>query len=491
MLEYMDKNYVEGESPQVKLLYLEHIRNPFKFMKHASSLVRKGCKIAAIKAGYSEAGSRAASSHTGAMATSDTVIRALFKISGVVYCSGREELITIACVFLSKELKGENIAIITHAGGSAVMLTDALTHRGLKVPQIEEEKAGSLLKKLHPGSSVANPIDFLATGTANQLGEIIDFCEKLDNIDAMIVVFGSPGLFRVKDVYALLDKKIHRCSKPIYPVLPSLINAKSEIDFFLSKGHINFPDEVTLGKALPYVYFAPKPTYGITHLEKIADASVRSIISQSGNGYLAADETRELMKAAGIDVVKERICVTELCLQEAVREINFPVVMKVTGPVHKTEVGGVSLNVNSAELMEAEFNRLMRIPDARGVLIQQMLEGEELFVGAVRQSNFGHLIVCGLGGIFVEVLNDISYGLAPLTRDEARTMVRSLKGYKIIEGYRSKEGVNEELFIDAIVKIASLVHLAPEISELDINPFMANQHQLVAVDVRVNIEKRV
>jgi acetate---CoA ligase (ADP-forming) len=271
--------------------------------------------------------------------------------------------------------------------------------------------------------------------------------------------------------------------------LPSLINAKSEIDFFLSKGHINFPDEVTLGKALPYVYFAPKPTYGITHLEKIADASVRSIISQSGNGYLAADETRELMKAAGIDVVKERVCVTEHCLQEAVRKINFPVAMKVTGPVHKTEVGGVSLNVNSAELMEAEFNRLMRIPAARGVLIQQMLEGEELFVGAVRQSNFGHLIVCGLGGIFVEVLNDISYGLAPLTRDEARTMVRSLKGYKIIEGYRSKEGVSEELFIDAIVKIASLVHLAPEISELDINPFMANQHQLVAVDVRVNIEK--
>jgi acetate---CoA ligase (ADP-forming) len=217
LLEYMDRNYVEGESPQVKLLYLEHIRNPFKFMKHASSLVRKGCKIAAIKAGYSEAGSRAASSHTGAMATSDTVIRALFKKSGVVYCSGREELITIACVFLSKELKGDNIAIITHAGGSAVMLTDALTQRGLMVPQIDEEKAGPLLKILHPGSSVANPIDFLATGTADQLGEIIDFCEKLDNIDAMIVVFGSPGLFRVKDVYALLDKKIHRCSKAHLP----------------------------------------------------------------------------------------------------------------------------------------------------------------------------------------------------------------------------------------------------------------------------------
>ncbi len=260
VLEYLDLTHDPQRDSCIKLLYLESVSNPQKLLKHASSLVRKGVRIAAIKAGCTVEGSRAAASHTGALMTSDLVVRALFKKAGIVYCSSREELLSVASVFHYRELKGRNIAVITHAGGSAVMLTDALTLGGLKVPAIEGPDAEKLLTYLYPGSSVANPIDFLATGTAEQLGIIIDYCEKkFEQIDAMVVVFGSPGLFDVANVYAVLSDKLESCSKPIFPVLPSVINAQNEIRGFLSKGHINFPDEVELGRALVAIYKTSVP----------------------------------------------------------------------------------------------------------------------------------------------------------------------------------------------------------------------------------------
>lgn len=489
VLEYLDKNYEEGKSAKVKLLYLESIKNPFKFLKHASSLILKGCKIAAIKSGHSEAGSRAASSHTGAMSSSDTVVRALFKKAGIVYCSGRAELISVGCIFQSKTLVGKNIAIVTHAGGSAVMLTDALSSRGLSVPPIQNEEADELLKKLHPGSTISNPIDFLATGTAEQLGMIIDFCENQENIDAIIVVFGSPGLFNVKRAYEILDQKMDSCKKPIYPVLPSLINAKEEINQFLEKGNINFPDEVVLGSALPHVYFCPAPTLGLAKLSDMKDGAIRSIINQSVEGYLNPENARELAQAAGIEMAKEVECVSLEDLIKSKEVMEFPLAMKVIGPVHKTEVNGVSLHINSWEKLVSEFNRMLKIPDSKGVLVQEMVDGEELFVGAAKEGEFGHLIMCGLGGIHVEVLKDVAYGLAPLSREEAIEMVESLKGYPILKGYRNRKGIDIERYVDAIVRVSSLVHLAPEINELDINPFKGGPNYLKAVDIRIKIKK--
>ncbi|NOR18959.1 MAG: CoA-binding protein, partial [Xanthomonadales bacterium] len=255
VLEFMDLNYDPKEDPAIKLLYLETVAKPQKLLKHAASLIRKGAKIAAIKAGTTDAGSRAAVSHTGAIANSDTAVRALFRKAGIVYCSSRQELLTVASIFNYKTLVGKNIAVITHAGGSAVMLTDALSNGGLNVPPIEGEEADKLLTYLHRGSSVGNPIDFLATGTAEQLGIIIDYCEqKFSHIDAMVVVFGSPGLFDVENVYDVLAVKLDICRKPVYPVLPSVINAGKEIQKFIDNGNINFPDEVILGTALAQVF---------------------------------------------------------------------------------------------------------------------------------------------------------------------------------------------------------------------------------------------
>ncbi|MBV6454875.1 MAG: Protein lysine acetyltransferase Pat [Bacteroidia bacterium] len=488
ILEYMDTHYIPGKSPAVKLLYLEEIKNPFKFIKHVTSLRKKGCRIAAIKSGYSEAGGRAASSHTGALATSDTVIRALFSKCGIVYCSSRDELIAVASVFQTKELKGKNIAIITHAGGSAVMLTDALTSNGMNVPNIPAAFTKELLSKLNAGSSVANPIDFLATGTAEQLGVIIDFCENYDAIDGMVVVFGSPGLFNVKDVYEILDKKISTCSKPVFPVLPSLINAEKEIKLFLSKGRVNFPDEVNLGKALAHVFNSELVLFEKAMLPEMDFAAIRSIINSSYDGFLNPDVCRELLDAARISMAKQKI-ITDIRQLTKTEQVSYPLVMKVIGPVHKTEVGGVILNIiNEQQAVEA-FTQLMRISGAKSVLVQEMIQGEELYCGAVKQGDFGHVVLCGLGGIFLELLNDTSSALAPMSRQEVITMVESLKGYKLIEGYRNRNGLNKEMFIDIIMRVGALVHIAPEITELDLNPIIANEMQAVAVDVRIRIEK--
>lgn len=489
ILEHLDKTFDPLTSPRTKLLYLEHIQHPFRFLKHAASLIRKGCHIAAIKAGYSESGSRAASSHTGAMATSDLLVRALFKKAGIVYCSGRMELINVACVWQNKPLQGERIAVITHAGGSAVMLTDALTTGGMSVPPIAEADGTPLLARLHPGSSVANPIDFLATGTAAQLADIIDFCEQLPYIDGMAVVFGSPGLINVKDVYDVLDQKMRQCSKPIYPVLPSLVNAEAEIQQFTQKGNVHFSDEVMLGQALAHAQLVAQPTFGNTELAEMDVLAIRNIISESNNGYLDNDSTRQLLEAAGIAVLKQVECYAESELEKACSELQFPLVMKVVGILHKTDVGGVALNIRSQEGLREEFRRMMQIRGAKGVLVQEMKKGIELFCGAVKKQSYGHLVLCGLGGIFVEVLGDLAQGLAPLSADEVQRMIRSLKGYPLIQGYRGREGCDEQRFADAVMRIASLVYLAPEIAELDINPFMGNAAELVAVDARIRIEK--
>src|SRR5690554_1082211 len=489
VLEHMDLNFDPKTSPKVKLLYLEQIKHPFKFLKHATSLIRKGCRIAAIKSGYSEAGGRAASSHTGALATSDIIIRALFKKAGVVYCSSREELIAVASVFQTKPLKGKNIAIITHAGGSAVMLTDALSSNGMNIPQLDSKDTAELLKQLNPGSSVDNPIDFLATGNAEQLGLIIDFCEKHPQIDGMVVVFGSPGLFNVKDVYDVLEEKMKTCKHPIYPVLPSLMNAKDEIQSFLDNGRVNFSDEVVLGNALSHVYAMHKPNYFDIELPEMDIVAIRGIINAAKNGFLNANDSADLMKAAGIAYAQQFTCKNTNELKAIQKKLTYPLVMKVVGPLHKTEVNGVRLNINSIEEMNAHFEELIKIPKVTSVLIQEMLQGEELFAGAVKQVEFGHLVIFGFGGIFLELLNDTQNALAPLEKNEVRDMVRSLKGYPIINGYRNRPPLNEDKFIDTVVRVGALVHIAPEIVELDLNPLLANENSVTAVDIRVRVEK--
>lgn len=487
IVEYLDETYVHGQSSPVKLLYIESVNKPQKLLKHSRSLIQKGAKIAAVKAGSSEAGSRAASSHTGAMASPDVAVDTLFRNAGIVRCYGREELATVACIFMNKELKGKNIAIITHAGGPAVMLTDTLSNGGLEIPALESQE---LLEKLYPGSSVANPIDFLATGTAQQLGDIIDYCDnKFDNIDGMAVVFGSPGLTQVYDVYDLLHEKMRTSKKPIFPILPSIINVKDEIDHFIAKGNTFFPDEVVFGNALAKVYNTPAPMEKHPDLYPVDKDAIRKVIDNAKEGYISPEEIQQLLDAAGIDRAGEAVVTSAEDAAASAKKLGYPVAMKVVGPVHKTDVGGVSLNVDSDEMAISEFNRMIKIPDTTAILIQPMLNGQELFVGANKDPKFGHMVLMGLGGIFIEVFKDVNSGLVPLGETEVETMIRTLKGYKILEGIRGREPVSEEKFKETAMRVSALIMEAPEIAEMDLNPVMGCKDRVVAVDARIRIEK--
>lgn len=489
LLEYHDESFDPETSSKVILMYIENIKNPMKLLTHAKSLRAKGVRIAAIKSGSSEAGSRAASSHTGALASPDVAVDALFRKAGIVRCYGREELCTVGNIFTYPEFEGKNIAIITHAGGPAVMLTDALSKAGMNIPHIEGAKADELLGKLFAGSAVGNPIDFLATGTPEQLGTIIDYCDnEFENIDAMCVIFGTPGLAPIYDAYRVLSEKMKTSKKPIFPILPSTLVAGDEVKEFVEMGNTYFADETVFGNAVGRINATPAPA-NEEDTVKIDVEKIREIISRCPDGYLDVKLMNELLDAAGIN---HAVDISSDNVEDIVAFANktgYPQVMKVVGPVHKSDVGGVSLNVKDEAHVRAEFDRLIKIKDTYAVQAYPMLFGTEIFIGAMRTPLFGHQVLCGLGGIFVEVLKDVQAGLAPIGITEAKAMIKRLRGYKIIQGVRGQYPVNEDLYADQIARVAALVQAAPEIAEMDLNPLLGSPTAVVAVDARIRIEK--
>ncbi|MBQ6237581.1 MAG: acetate--CoA ligase family protein [Bacteroidales bacterium] len=495
VLEHLDETFDPEKSSHVIMLYMEKIGDPQRLLKHSRSLINKGCHIAAIKSGGSAAGSRAASSHTGALATNDAAVDALFRKAGIVRCQNRQELTTVCAVFMHPELKGKRCAVVTHAGGPAVMLTDVLSNGGMEVPSLKEHpKAPELLSKLFAGSSVGNPIDFLATGTAEQLGYILDAVENdFDEIDFSVVIFGSPGLFSNKEVYDLLDQKMKTCKKPIFPVLPSIINVKDEINDFIAKGRINFPEECVLGNALCKVYHTPKPQPENVEVPQIDVARIRKTVERCKDGYMEIADYNELLDAAGISRKKSvEVSKKEDALAFA-KEVgcskDVPLVMKVVGPLHKSDVGGVTLGVKDLDTVAKEFDRLIVIPETYAVEMYPMLDGTDVYIGAIRDPKFGHQIFFGLGGIFIEVLKDVQSALAPITAAEAKEMLKQLKGYKILQGVRGQEGVNLDLYAEQVARVSALVQAAPEIAEMDLNPLLGNPRYVTAVDARIRLEK--
>ncbi len=328
VLQYMDEHFNPEADSRIKLLYIESIGDPDRLLFHASSLIKKGCKIAAIKAGSSESGSRAASSHTGAIASSDSAVEALFRKAGIVRCYSREELTTVGCIFTLPELKGKNFAIITHAGGPGVMLTDALSKGGLNVPKLEGPVAEELKGKLFPGAAVGNPIDILATGTPEHLRLCLTALSRIMN--------------------------------------------------------------------------APRPANNEIELFGVDVPRIRRIIdSIPADGYIAPHYVQALLRSAGIPIVEEFVSDNKEEVLAFARRTGFPVVAKVVGPVHKSDVGGVVLNIKSEQHLALEFDRMMQIPEASAIMVQPMLKGTELFIGAKYEEKFGHVVLCGLGGILL------------------------------------------------------------------------------------------
>ena len=488
VLQYFDETFDPNHSSKVKLLYIESIKDPIRFLKHAKSLILKGCKIAAIKAGCSEAGNRAASSHTGALASSDVFVNALFEKCGIIRCYSKIELIQVAGIMLNKEITGKNIAIITHAGGPAVMLTDVLSQNGLKIPQFKNNDQKILLQELFNGSSANNPIDILATGTADQLDFVIDYCDReIGEVDVMAVIFGSPGLTNVDDAFNVISSKIESCKKPVFAIMPSVINAKKEIKGFINKNNIAFTDEVLFGGALAKVSNQVK-SVGTSESYKLHnEKDIRLLIESIKEGYLSPQQTKRLLSLAEIPFVEQYEISSETDALELSNTLEYPVAMKVVGPVHKSDVGGVKLNVVDQNQLFDNFYKLIKIKDAKSVIVQPMLKGQEIFIGAKKEANFPHIVMCGLGGIYIEAFKDVSSCMVPVSNAEAENMIINLKSYSILKGMRGEKGINTNRFGYYIQRISDLLLLAPEIEELDINPLLAFDNEIIAVDARIRI----
>ena len=280
------------------------------------------------------------------------------------------------------------------------------------------------------------------------------------------------------------------CRKPIFPILPSINTAGAEVADFLKKGHVNFADEVTLGTMLTRIMNVPRPAANEIELFGVDVPRIRRIIdSIADDGYIPPHQVQALLRSAGIPLVDEFVSSKKEEVLAFARRAGFPVVAKVVGPVHKSDIGGVVLNIKSEQHLALEFDRMMQLPEVTAVMVQPMLKGTELFIGAKYEEKFGHVVLCGLGGIFVEVLKDVSSGLAPLSYEEAYSMIRSLRAYKIIKGTRGQKGVNEDKFAEIIVRLSTLLRFATEIKEMDINPLLATDKHVIAVDARIRIEK--
>lgn len=488
VLEYWDLTFDYNKSSKVKLIYAEQISNPQKFLEHSRSLIQKGCRIAGIKAGRTESGSRAVTSHTGAIAGAYEVIDALFRKAGIIRCDGRMELVYVAGVLLGKKITGKRFAVLTHAGGPAVMLTDTLESEGLSVPKISGKDAEELLSKLHYGSSVNNPIDFLATGTAEQLDIILDYVDnKFENIDCSIVIFGTPGLFDVTEVYKLLYNKIITSKKPIFPVLPSIIQAQQAIEVFKSLGGLYFNDEIALGKAIAKVVNTPIFPIEEENLPQIIKKVSDEYFPEFKGTFLPSTKVEEMLKLAGFELPNSAIIKSKQELQNLFPLFSKPVVMKVVGPIHKTEQNGVLLNIPTLEDAENAFESLMKIENTNSVQLQETITGLELFFGAKKYQNFGHLILFGLGGIFVEVFKDVQSGLAPLSRKECEYIIQNIRSRKLLDGYRSLPRVDQKSLIEFLQLISNFIFTYPEIEEMDINPAIANNDKITVVDARIKI----
>ena len=269
-----------------------------------------------------------------------------------------------------------------------------------------------------------------------------------------------------------------------------IMTAGKEVEYFLNKGHVNFSDEVELATAVTRVCNASKPTNEGIELYGVDVPRIRRIIDEiTEEGYLSHHYVQQLLAAAGIQIVREEVSSNKKVLLRRAEEIGYPVVAKVVGPIHKSDIGGVAVNIQSKKHLAFEFERMMKLPDVSAVMIQPMLQGKELFVGAKYEPRFGHIILCGLGGIFVEVLRDIASGLAPLSHNEAFSMIRSLRAYKMFRGVRGEAPIDEVQFAEIIVRLSTLLRFATEIKEMDINPLLATSQGIIAVDARIRVEK--
>jgi acyl-CoA synthetase (NDP forming) len=487
LLELHDQNY-GPESAPVLMLYMESVKKPAKLLRHAQSLVDKGCAIVGIKSGATAAGERAAASHTGAMATSDTAVQALFDKAGIIRVHGRGELINVACVLtaVGGSLKGKRACILTDAGGPGVMLSDELARQGMETPLLTDQTVAELEKILPPEASTLNPIDMLPSRTSDQTREILRVLREYerDHIDVIVFLTGDSGLSDNADIYREISGAMKQASIPVIPMFSSVITSRPKIAEFINRGNIFFPDEVELGKAIGKVAHWESPEETSSALKGYdRDAIGKALGNQSG--ALDPDVVRQVLDSAGFTLPAQIEVFNQEQLAEGCQRAGYPLAMKVIGPLHKTDVGGVKLGIANEEEALAAWKALLAIPDAKGVLLQPMIGGQEVILGASREGDFGHLVMFGLGGIYTEVLKDVKFSLAPVSQKASMRMIQGIQGFPLLKGVRGESGMDIEVLADNVQRLGRLVADFPQIKEIDLNPIKGTGENLFAVDARI------
>ena len=488
------------------LLYMESIQNPANFRELATRISKKK-PILALKAGRSAAGASAASSHTGSLAGADKAANALLRQSGVIREYSLENLFATAKVFDNCPIpKGDRVAIITNSGGPGIMATDAVSEYGMKMAQLSEETKEKLRSFLPAAASVKNPVDMIASAPIEHYKQTLETV-LADEAVNMVVVIYLPflGLKDIDVANAVMEIKAKHPEKPIVGVFMTT----SEFFAKLSDMQVN----------VPFFMYAEQAVDGLNRLNeqrlwiekpmgKVVNFTVnreraRSIMQASladGRAQLTTRESIDVLDAYGIRVCRSGFATSEDEAVALADQIGYPVVMKMTSKTtsHKTDVGGVRVNIQSADELRSQYRDLIEklrernlLDGLEGVIIQEMVKGSrEMVCGVATDPQYGHMMMFGLGGVFIEVMKDVTFRMAPLTDIDAHEMIRGVKAYKLLEGARGTTPAQLDQLEDVLLRLSQLVTDFPEIEELDINPLIISEKngEGIAVDGRIKLK---
>ena len=481
----------------VILLYVESFGNPRKFSQIARRVGRRK-PIIAVKSGRSAAGARAASSHTGALASSDVIVDALFRQSGVIRTETIEELFDVAMLLATQPVpRGKRVAILTNAGGPGILAADACEAHGLELPALAEHTITELRSFLAPEASVANPVDMIASASPEQYERALAILLADPGVDSVLAIFIPPLVTKAEDVAAAVKRAVSaQADKPVLGIFMSTRGAPpalAPIPCF------RFPEAaaVALARASAYGAWRNQPPSGVPDFPDADHDTVRSIIDTAldrGGGWLTPAESQALLSAVRIGVTAQRIVSSEDEAVRAADEMGYPVVLKAVGAriVHKTELRAVIVGLDDASAVREAWRDLRgRLSDMMtGALVQEMVTGGvEMLVGAVEDPTFGPVLACATGGTRAELLADSQFRLHPLTEDDASAMIEGLRGSALLRGYRGAAPADERALREALLRLSLLVGWCPEIQELDINPLVVLPHGLRAVDTRVRVDR--
>ena len=501
MLEYWEN---DDDVKQI-LLYMESIQNPQNFRKLASRITKKK-PILALKAGRSAAGASAASSHTGSLAGADKAAAALLKQSGVIREFSLKNLFANAKAFSNCPIpKGNRVAIITNSGGPGIMATDAVCESGMQMAKITDETKEKLRSFLPSAASVKNPIDMIASAPIEHYKQALETVLQDENVD-MIAVIYLPflGLKDIDVAQALMEIKAKNPQKPIIGVF------MTTSDFFVKISNM----EVNM----PFYMYAEEAAEAMTRLDQqrqwmekpqgsiptynVDKAKVETIIKNSlkeGRAQLTTLESIDVLEAYGIRACKYGLATNEEEVAKLGNEIGYPVVMKMTSKTtsHKTDVGGVVVNIKDEAQLRNEYKALLQRLEAKGlldglegVIIQEMVKGSrEMVCGIATDPQYGPMMMFGLGGVFVEVMKDVTFRIAPLTDNDAMDMIKSVKAYKLLEGARGTTPAQIGQIQETLLRLSQLVNDFKFIDELDINPLLISEKtgEGIAVDGRIKV----